>query len=271
MMSKENMKDKKAIVKKVLKITGNVLVYLLMAIAIFVLVISITSKKDSDGTATVFGYQLRFVQSDSMEECELTDVSKFEIKSIRVKSCVFVDVAPESEEEKAEWYKSLKVGDVLTFKYVYVKQETITHRIVGFSEDRSLIYLEGDNKDSDGDTLTQVIDVTAVATPNYVIGKVIGQSYLLGMFMRVINSPVGLICVVIIPSVLIILWEVLKIIRVLGADKRRAQEEEAARQQEEIEALKRRLEELEGKPTPEAPAADASGAQSENEANGNQP
>ena len=263
--------ESKQVIKRIGKIAGNVVMYLFIAICIFAVVLSISAKKDRDGTATMFGTQMRLVLSNSMEKCDATDVSGFEIKDIPTGSMIFVETVPEDAEAAKQWYADLKEGDVLTFKYVYVKQETITHRIVGFSEDRSLIYLEGDNKDSDGDTLTQVIDVTAVATPNYVIGKVIGQSYLLGMFMRVINSPVGLICVVIIPSVLIILWEVLKIIRVLGADKRRAQEEEAARQQEEIEALKRRLEELEGKPTPEAPAADASGAQSENEANGNQP
>ena len=81
-MREEKNNNKKSVAKKVLKIAGNVLLYLVIAIAMFVLIISITSKKDSDGTATVFGTQLRFVQSDSMEECDLTDVSDFEIKSI---------------------------------------------------------------------------------------------------------------------------------------------------------------------------------------------
>lgn len=247
MMSKENMKDKKAIVKKVLKITGNVLVYLLMAIAMFVLVISITSKKDSDGTATVFGYQLRFVQSDSMEECELTDVSKFEIKSIRVKSCVFVDVAPESEEEKAEWYKSLKVGDVLTFKYVYSRQETITHRIVNIEEKITggyIITLEGDNKNAETDLMQQTIDTSLTDSPNYIIGKVTGQSYVLGLLVYAFKTPVGIVCLIIIPCLIIIAFEVIRLVKVFGKDKKEKLQAEKKKQDDEIEELKRQLAEL---------------------------
>jgi hypothetical protein len=247
MMSKENMKDKKAIVKKVLKITGNVLVYLLMAIVMFVLVISITSKKDSDGTATVFGYQLRFVQSDSMEECELTDVSKFEIKSIRVKSCVFVDVAPESEEEKAEWYKSLKVGDVLTFKYVYSRQETITHRIVNIEEKITggyIITLEGDNKNAETDLMQQTIDTSLTDSPNYIIGKVTGQSYVLGLLVYAFKTPVGIICLIIIPCLIIIAFEVMRLVKVFGKDKKEKLQAEKKKQDDEIEELKRQLAEL---------------------------
>lgn len=247
MMSKENMKDKKAIVKKVLKITGNVLVYLLMAIAMFVLVISITSKKDSDGTATVFGYQLRFVQSDSMEECELTDVSNFEIKSIRVKSCVFVDVAPESEEEKAEWYKSLKVGDVLTFKYVYSRQETITHRIVNIEEKITggyIITLEGDNKNAETDLMQQTIDTSLTDSPNYIIGKVTGQSYVLGLLVYAFKTPVGIVCLIIIPCLIIIAFEVMRLVKVFGKDKKEKLQAEKKKQDDEIEELKRQLAEL---------------------------
>ena len=250
MMSKENMKDKKAIVKKVLKITGNVLVYLLMAIAMFVLVISITSKKDSDGTATVFGYQLRFVQSDSMEECELTDVSKFEIKSIRVKSCVFVDVAPESEEEKAEWYKSLKVGDVLTFKYVYSRQETITHRIVDIEEKQTggyIITLEGDNKNAETQLLQQTIDTSLEDSPNYIIGKVTGQSYLLGVLVYAFKTPIGIVCLIIIPCLIIIAFEIIRLVKVFGKDKKEKMQAEKKKQDDEIEELKRQLAELQNK------------------------
>jgi hypothetical protein len=218
-----------------------------MAIVMFVLVISITSKKDSDGTATVFGYQLRFVQSDSMEECELTDVSKFEIKSIRVKSCVFVDVAPESEEEKAEWYKSLKVGDVLTFKYVYSRQETITHRIVNIEEKITggyIITLEGDNKNAETDLMQQTIDTSLTDSPNYIIGKVTGQSYVLGLLVYAFKTPVGIVCLIIIPCLIIIAFEVIRLVKVFGKDKKEKLQAEKKKQDDEIEELKRQLAEL---------------------------
>ena len=43
-------------------------------------------------------------------------------------------ISSENAEEAKAWYADLKVGDVLTFKYVYVRQETITHRIIDIEE-----------------------------------------------------------------------------------------------------------------------------------------
>ncbi|MBR5192296.1 MAG: hypothetical protein IKW33_02695 [Clostridia bacterium] len=250
MMQKENIKSKKEVAKKVLIITGNVIVYLLMAFAIFVLIISISSKKDADGTATVFGHQLRFVQSNSMEACELTDVSSFEIKSIPVKSCIFIDVVPEGEEAKAEWYKNLKVGDVLTFKYLYSRQETITHRIINIEDKgagRYIITLEGDNKNAEDGLLQQTIDTSLENSPNYVIGKVTGQSYFLGLLVYAFNSTVGIICLIIVPSVIIITFEVIRLVKVFGKEKKEKLLEEKKKQENEIEELKRQLAELQNK------------------------
>lgn len=246
--------EKKSIFKnetfqKALKIAGNVLLYLVIAVAMFVLIVSITSKKDIDGTATVFGKQLRFVQSDSMAKCDLTDVSDYKIKSIPVKSCVFIEVVPENEKEKAEWYKNLKVGDVLTFKYAYTKQETITHRIVSITSNETggyIITLEGDNKNSDSNLLKQTINTSLADSPNYVIGKVTGQSYLLGLLVYAFKTPVGIICFIIVPCLIIIVFEVLRLIKVFGKDKKEKFKAEQNKQANEIEELKRQLAELKG-------------------------
>lgn len=71
-------------VLKALQIAGDVLFCLIIAFALFVLIISVSAKRDADGTANVFGYQLRFVRSGSMEKCDQTDVSGYKIKSIPV-------------------------------------------------------------------------------------------------------------------------------------------------------------------------------------------
>lgn len=241
--------EKKSILKKealkgALRTLGDVLLYAVVALALFVLVISITAKKDDDGTATVFGKQLRFVQSDSMAKCELTDVSGFKIKSIPIKSCVFIEVVPEGEEEKAEWYRGLKVGDVLTFKYVYAKQETITHRIVNIVDNGTggyVIVLEGDNKNSDSSLLTQTINTSLTDSPNYVIGKVTGQSYLLGLLVYAFKTPVGIICLIIIPCLIIIALEIMRLIRVLGKERKEKMIAEQERQADEIAELRRQL------------------------------
>ena len=251
--------EKTQIVKKVGKIAANILLYVFIAVCLFSVILTISSKKDADGTATIFGVQMRSVLSPSMEKCDATDVSGYEIKDIPTGSMVFIEVVPEDPEEAAQWYADLKIGDVLTFKYVYVKQETITHRITGIRQNADggyTIRLEGDNKNSDSETLTQTINTSEKNSPNYVIGKVTGQSYLLGLFVKTMKSPVGLICIVIIPSLIIVILEILKIIKLLGADKRKQEQEEKERTANELDELRRRLAEYEaGKPT-ETPTAE---------------
>lgn len=260
--------ESKTRIKKALRLIGDVLFIVVAALAMFVLVISVTSKKDPDGTATVFGYQLRFVQSDSMEKSELTDVSGYKIKSIRVKSCVFVETIPETEEEKEKWYKELKTGDVLTFKYVYARQETITHRIVRIEEKETggyLITLEGDNKTSETNLLSQTIDTTLSDSPNYIIGKVRGQSYVLGLLVYALKSPVGIVCFIIVPALIVIIFEILRLVRVFGAEKREKQKQERENQANEIEELKRRLEELQNQATNRNPTESETESKTEGE------
>lgn len=249
-MTRDNSGNKGSIFKKILGIIGDVFLFVLIVAALFVLAVSVASKKDSDGTATIFGYQLRFVQSESMAECELTDVSGYEIKSIPLKSCVFIEIVPEAEEDRQKWYDGLKVGDVLTFKYVYVRQETITHRIVNIvpkSDGGYLITLEGDNKNSESGVLSQTVDTSLQDSVNYIIGKVKGHSYVLGVIVYALKTPVGLTCFIIVPCLIIIAFEVFRLVHVFGKDKKERQREREEKQTEEIEELKRRLAELQGK------------------------
>ena len=225
MEKKKIDKTKKSKVNKILSIVGNVVTVLVAILAFFVVAITITAKRDSDGTATVFGMQLRFVKSGSMEKCDLTDVSGYEIKSIPVKSCIFIEVAPTDESKRTEWYKKLKVGDVLTFKYTYASQETITHRIVSLDEKTNggfVITLEGDNKSDANNVGQQVIDTTTEQiglSRNYVIGKVVGQSYLLGLAVYAFSQPICVVFLIVVPCVVIILLQVQRIIRIMREEK----------------------------------------------------
>lgn len=242
--------------RKAAKVLANILLYAFMAICIFGVILTITAKKDEDGTATILGKQIRYVLSPSMEECDATDVTKYDIKDIPTGSMVFIDVVPEDEAEAEKWYADLEIGDVLTFKYVYVKQETITHRITDIQQKDGgyIIMLEGDNKNSDSGTLTQTIDTSQKNSPNYVIGKVTGQSYLFGLFIGALKAPIGIICIVILPSLAILIFEVIKIAGLLGAEKRKKEEEEKEQQQNEIDELRRRVAELEANQPTEATA-----------------
>ncbi len=240
-MSKENK-------KKIGRIIVNILLYIFLAVCILMLGITILSKKDSDGSATVFGYQMRLVTSDSMAESEFTDVSEYKIKDIPIRSVIFVDVMPDDPDKADEWYRSLKVGDVLTFRYVYTTQVTITHRITSITEKETggfVIELAGDNKNSENGQLTQVIDTSVPNNTNYVIGKVTAKSYVIGLIMSFLMKPLGIILVIIVPCFIIILLEILKIAKMMGADDKKRRQEEMTEKEKELEELRRRLAVLE--------------------------
>lgn len=258
--------DAKQMAKKIAKIVGNVLFYAVILITLAGVLLTITAKKDADGTATVFGMQMRFVLSPSMEKNDATDVSNFEIQDIPTKSVIFVEVVPDDPKEAEKWYSELAVGDVLTFKYVYVTQETITHRITSIEPKETggyIIELEGDNKSENSDTLSQTIDTSKTDSPNYVIGKVVGQNYPLGLFVNLLKNPAVLICGVILPAVGIIIYEVIKLTNLFGAEKKKKEEEEKEKQKSELDELRRKLAELEAAnnksevaPEPNTPVSD---------------
>ncbi len=241
-MSNDKPKTK---AQKVIGIILNVLTYLFFAVCLIALVLSITAKRDVDGAVNVWGKQMRVVVSDSMGKCDQTDVSGYEIKDIPIKSMIFIDLVPEDEEEAKEWYADLKVGDVLTFRYVYVQQETITHRITEITPKETggyIIQLEGDNKASDPNTLSQTIDTSLTDSPNYVIGKVTGQSYAIGLLVTAIKSPVGIICIVIIPCVIIAIFEIFRLVGALTENRKKKEREEKEKRDAEFEEMKRQLE-----------------------------
>ena len=234
-------------IKKIVNIITNVLLYVFLAICIFSVILTVFSKRDTDGAAEIFGYQFRVVTSDSMAECEYTDVSNFEIKDIPIRSLVFVKVMPSDPAEADEFYRSLKVGDVLTFRYVYTTQVTITHRVTNIEEIEGgfKITLAGDNKNSEDGQLVQIIDTSISNNVNYVIGEVTGQAKVFGMILSFLMQPVGIILLIIVPCVIIVLLEIIKIVRVFGADKKKREQEEKQKKEEELEELRRKLAELE--------------------------
>lgn len=245
--------------KKIGNIILDILLYIFLALAVLALAVTIFSKKGSDGTVELFGYQMRVVKSDSMKKSELTDVSAYKIKSIPVRSMIFVQMVPQDEAEADEWYRALQVGDVLSFRYVYTTQETIAHRVISITEKPSggfIIELAGDNKLVEGGQLVQIIDTSLKESPNYVIGKVTGQVFLLGFIISLLQAPLGLIFIVIVPCFIIILLEVMKITGVLTSEKKQKEQEAAALRESELEELRRKVAELEGQAAPAPSEAD---------------
>lgn len=224
--------------KKAARMTGNVLFYIFLAVCAFSVIFTIFSKKDVDGAAEIFGMQMRVVATDSMDKCNLTDVSAYKIKALPPRTMVFIKKVPADPQQVRDWYSSLQVGDVLTFRYVYTSQVTITHRVTAIAEKADggfLIELAGDNKNAKTGQLYQTIDTSAFDSPNYVVGKVVGKSYGLGLFVSLLKSNVGLVCIVIVPCLLIAILEGMKLYELLAESKKQKAE---ARKEEQEEAQK---------------------------------
>ena len=246
-------------VKKILDILVNVLIYVFLAICIVSVFLVLLAPKSDDGATEIFGYQLRLVETNSMGRGEDTSVLKYDIKSIPKGSVVFIETVPDDEAEAAKWYANeIKVGDVLTFKYFYTgKQVVITHRVVDKYLDPEgrgyVIVLEGDNKSAGTEVLQQTIYTGGNGDEkpfDYVIGKVRGNSYVLGVFIGAMKEPLSLLLLIILPCLAIIISEIVRIVKTLNEEKREKEREEKAKKDEEILELKKQLEELRKKDLP---------------------
>ena len=79
-------------IKKIFKITSDILLYCFIFLGLITIIITLSSKKDIDGATNIFNYQLRLVITDSMAKCSETNVSKYKIKSIPKNSLVLIHI-----------------------------------------------------------------------------------------------------------------------------------------------------------------------------------
>ena len=249
--------------KRIISIITSVVMYVFIAICVFAVFVVIFSRRGDDGAVDLFGHQMRLVISNSMEKCDQTDVSGYEIKDIPLNSMVLIELVPEDPRDAKAWYDSLEEGDVLTFKYLYSRQMTITHRL-DKKEPKDggyILHLIGDNKNSDQKLLEQKIDTTDDRSTaiDYVIGKVVAVNYPLGIFITLLKQPIGMLLTVILPCVIIIVLEVMRILGVVNEDKQKKIDEQKRQQDDRIADLERMIAELQrAKGTePPTPSADA--------------
>lgn len=231
-------------IKKIFKILSDILLYCFIFLGLMTIIITLSSKKDSDGATNIFNYQLRLVITDSMDKCSETNVSKYKIKSIPKNSLVLIKKIKDND------YKKIKEGDVLTFRYLYTEQVTITHRVKSINEKDTggyIIELVGDNKTGESELLVQTIDTSIEESPNYIIGEVVYTSIIIGFILNMLKSSLGIVFIIIIPSFIIILLEVIKIINMTIIEKRKLAERKANEKEQEILELKKKLREMESK------------------------
>jgi len=158
--------------KKIIKLTENILITILLLIGILIAVSLIPNKNI---------YKLYTVMSGSMEP------------TIKVGS-VIISIPQ----------KNYEVGDVVTYKDNLSKYKFTTHRIVEIKEvnGKKEIYTKGDANDS--------LDGEAISEAN-ILGKSLFDIPYLGYLVSYLKNPIGLILIIIIPSTIIIYEEIRKI------------------------------------------------------------
>ena len=136
----------------------------------------------------------------------------YPIKTIPTGSMVVIH-----KVDGTDFYSTLKVGDVLTFDYIHpVSKENmvVTHRIIKIEENNE-VYTYTLKGDSIADDPTNGSVQVVTSDSGDVIGKVVGVSHWLGELVIFLSTWTGKFCLIVIPCILLIIYEVTNIIRAL--------------------------------------------------------
>ena len=130
----------------------------------------------------------------------------------------------------------IKVGDIITFisSSASSKGMTITHRVIEISEDENgnkVFKTKGDNNTSP--------DPKPAVFEN-IIGKVIFKIPQLGRLQSILTTKGGWLILVVIPAFIIIIYDILKLLRLYGAEKsiEEVNNQDLKKKEKEIETKK---------------------------------
>lgn len=196
---------------KALKIIRSIFVWLMVALAVFMMIFTIVSVSTFDrADRNLFGYKAFIVLSDSMSK---TDFNAGDLVLVK-------EVDP----------STLKEGDIIAYTSQNTSNygETVTHKIRKITTDAN-----GEPGFVTYGTTTDTDDETVVTYP-YVLGKYSSHIPKVGAFFQFLKSTPGYIVCVLIPFLLLILLEGIRCIRLFRKYK--------AEQQAELQAERDKIE-----------------------------
>lgn len=201
--------------KKALNIIKNVIVWLVLILAVFMMVFTVVSvtlfdRNDRD----LFGFKAYIVLSDSMSA---TDFDAGDVVLVR-------ETDPTTLQE----------GDIIAYTSQNGSSygETVTHKIRRLTADA-----EGNPGFVTYGTTTGVDDEIVVTYP-YVQGKYVGRLPNVGTFFTFLRTTPGYICCILIPFVLLMLYQGVNCIMLFRQYKKEQMEEMQA-EWDQIEAERR--------------------------------
>ena len=196
---------------KALKILRSVLVWLIVALAAFMMLFTIVSVTTFDrADRNLFGYKAFIVLSDSMSK---TDFSAGDLVLVKE-----VDPA------------TLQPGDIIAYTSQNPSNygETVTHKIRSLTTDAS-----GEPGFITYGTTTDTDDETVVTYP-YILGKYSSRVPKVGAFFQFLKTTPGYIVCILIPFLTLILLEGIRCVRLFRQYK--------SQQQAELQAERAQLE-----------------------------
>lgn len=197
---------------KALKIIRSIFVWLMVALAVFMMIFTIVSVSTFDrADRNLFGYKAFIVLSDSMSK---TDFNAGDLVLVKA-----VDPS------------TLKEGDIIAYTSQNTSNygETVTHKIRKLTTDAN-----GEPGFVTYGTTTDTDDETVVTYP-YVLGKYQGRIPKVGTFFQFLKSTPGYIVCILVPFLLLILLEGIRCIRLFRKYKAEQQAEQQA-ERDKIEA-----------------------------------
>lgn len=196
---------------KALKIIRSIFVWLMVALAVFMMIFTVISVSTFDrADRNLFGYKAFIVLSDSMSK---TDFSAGDLVLVK-------EVDP----------STLKEGDIIAYTSQNTSNygETVTHKIRRLTTDAN-----GEPGFVTYGTTTDTDDETIVTYP-YVLGKYQGRIPKVGAFFQFLKSTPGYIVCILVPFVALILIEGIRCISLFRKYK--------AEQQAELQAERDKIE-----------------------------
>ena len=212
--------------KKLVNIGTKVITWLLIALTVFMMIFTVFTVTTVDkNERSIFGVKFYIVTSNSMSKSENN-----KDMDIHFNAGDIVIIKNLSDKEKAE----LEAGDVIAFISTNSENylETVTHMI------REVKY------DKDGKLLGYVTYGTNTGTndkkvvePEYILGKYTGKLPGVGNFFAFVKSTPGYIVCILVPFLLLILYNGVNVIRLFRQYKK---EQTAVMEAERVEIAEER-------------------------------
>jgi signal peptidase len=242
--------------KKILNIALKVVTWLLVAFTVFMMIFTVVTVTTVDrNDRSIFGVKFYIVQTDSMS---LSENNKDMDVHFNAGDIVII--------KNVDDPRALQVGDVIAFMSTNSVSygETVTHMIreIKKTEDGKVLgYVTyGTNTGTDDEALVE---------PEYVLGAYSGKLPGVGNFFAFVKSTPGYIVCILVPFLLLILYNGVNVIRLFRKykreqmeamqaekDKLEAERAENQRMMQELLALKAQLDKKEcGEGTPPAEPA----------------